>query len=92
MIRFDMKRAGIQNADNRGRTIDFHSLRTTFGSHLARAGVDLSTAQKLLRHSTPVLTSNIYSVAGINDLGDAVERMPSFARPKPDSAGGKRAG
>ena len=53
----DCRRAGIPKRDQRGRTVDLHALRTTFGTHLARAGVPLSTAQKLMRHKDPKLTA-----------------------------------
>lgn len=58
--RADLERAGITETTAEGR-LDFHSLRVTFGTHLAAAGVPLSLAQRLMRHSTPALTSNYYT-------------------------------
>ena len=69
----DCKRAGIARRDGRGRQVDLHALRTTFGTMLARSGVPLQTAQKLMRHSTPVLTANIYTDLRLFDLQGAVE-------------------
>jgi hypothetical protein len=37
----DCRRAGIPKRDERGRTVDIHALGTTFGTMLARSGVDL---------------------------------------------------
>lgn len=48
------------------------SLRKTFITHLALAGVDLRMAQRLARHSTPHLTSSIYTDASLLDLRGAV--------------------
>ena len=61
--------------DSDGRFLDFHALRVTFGTALARAGVRLQTAQRLLRHSTPVLTANVYTKLELHDLRGAVERL-----------------
>ena len=54
-IKKDLVTAGL---DPRGR--GFHSLRSTFATHLAEAGVGLTTVQALMRHSDPKLTSNVY--------------------------------
>jgi integrase len=72
----DLKRAGIPRQDARGRLVDIHALRTTFGTHLAVAGVPLTTAQKLMRHNDPKLTANVYTDAGLLDLHGAVEALP----------------
>jgi integrase len=72
----DLKRAGIPRVDARGRLVDIHALRTTFGTHLAVAGVPITTAQKLMRHSDPKLTANVYTDAGLLDLHKAVEALP----------------
>ena len=57
----DLKRAGIPKRDDRGRTLDVHALRTTFGTLLSRGGVPLRTAQAAMRHSDPSLTANVYT-------------------------------
>jgi integrase len=61
--------------DSDGRFLDFHALRVTYGTALARAGVRIQTAQRLMRHSTPVLTANIYTRLELRDLRGAVERL-----------------
>ena len=66
---------GSAYEDSDGRFLDFHALRVTYGTSLARAGVRLQTAQRLLRHSTPVLTANVYTRLELHDLRGAVERL-----------------
>ena len=54
--------AGIQlccgppREDTRGRTVDLHALRHTFGTHLNRNGVPSRTAQAAMRDSSLNLT------------------------------------
>ncbi len=55
--------------------IDLHALRTTYGTLLARAGVSLAQAQKLMRHSTPTLTANVYVRLQMDDAREAVGRI-----------------
>jgi integrase len=47
----DLTAAKIDKRDDRGRTLDLHALRTTFGTLLSRGGVPLRTAQAAMRHS-----------------------------------------
>ena len=54
--------------DADGGRFDFHALRSQFATELARANVSLAAAQKLMRHSTPALTSNHYTALGLLDL------------------------
>ena len=79
MLRRDQEVAGIPYQDNAGRFLDFHSLRHTFGTNLARAGVAPKVAQELMRHSDVNLTLGIYSHVGISDLAGAVEKLPEFS-------------
>ena len=79
-LRADLAAAGIPYADAAGRVVDFHALRTTFGTALARAGVALQVAQRLMRHSSPALTSNIYTVLGREDERAAVASLPDLRR------------
>ena len=56
-----------------------HSLRVTFGSMLAAAGVPLTTAQHLMRHSDPKLTASVYTDPAVLDLRGAVSKLPTLA-------------
>lgn len=81
-IRADLADAGIPYADARGRVYDFHSLRCQFATNLARLGVPLTQAQRLMRHSTPDLTSNVYTHLDIEELGALLDREgPPDPRP-----------
>src|SRR4029079_2682654 len=75
----DCRRAGIARRDDRGRQLDIHALRTTFGTMLARSGVPMRTAQQLMRHSDIRLTANLYVDPALLDLQGAVEAIPSVA-------------
>ncbi len=75
----DLQAAGIPKRDDRGRTLDVHALRTTFGTHLSKAGVPLRTAQAAMRHSTPTLTANIYTAPRLLDVHGAIEALPMLS-------------
>lgn len=73
------KRGGkevVIKTDERGRTIDIHALRHTFGTLLCRAGVPLRTAQAAMRHSDPSLTANVYTDPKLLDVAGALEALP----------------
>jgi len=76
MLGEDRDAAGITCDD--GRVLDFHSLRHTFISNLARAGVALRVAQALARHSTPMLTFGVYAHLGADDERRALDALPDL--------------
>jgi len=78
-IRADMALAEIPEKDAAGRVVDFHSLRVTFATNLARARVPLQLAQRLMRHSDPRLTSSVYTILTADDERDAVAALPQLA-------------
>ena len=47
----DVKKAGVSYKDGSGQFADFHSLRKTFCTNLAKAGVPSRIAMTLMRHS-----------------------------------------
>ena len=63
------------------RPMRFHDLRGTTATLLARAGVPLVVAQRILRHSDPRLTANIYTRVDLSDLQAGIDKMgiPSAA-------------
>jgi len=77
MIKADLKVAGVPYKDANDRYADFHALRHTFISNLARAGVHPRNAQALARHSTIDLTMNVYTHIAMEDLVSDIEAMPS---------------
>src|SRR5262249_55676280 len=68
----DLRAAGIPKRDDRGRTLDVHALRTTFGTLLSKGGVPLRTAQAAMRHSDPSLTANVYTDPRLLDVAGAL--------------------
>lgn len=65
-----------------------HTLRHTFASHLAQAGVPLYTIAKLLGHSS-VETTAIYAHLSPKSFRDAIERLPGM-KPSQESARARR--
>lgn len=68
----------IDKRDDRGRTIDVHALRHTFGTHLSKGGVAPRTAQAAMRHSTLDLTMNIYTDPRLLDVAGALAVLPDL--------------
>ena len=75
LVRADLAAAGIAERDGEGRVFDFHSLRGQFATDLDRAGVSLARAQKLMRHSTPVLTAKHYHRPEAEELAKDVAKL-----------------
>ena len=74
----DLLAAGINKADERGRTLDVHALRTSFGTLLSKGGVAPRTAQAAMRHSTIDLTMNVYTDPKLLDVYGALDSLPSL--------------
>lgn len=74
----DLLAAGIKKVDERGRTLDVHALRTSFGTLLSKGGVAPRTAQAAMRHSTIDLTMNTYTDPKLLDVQGALNSLPSL--------------
>jgi len=74
----DLVSAGIPKRDERGRTIDLHALRHTFGTHLSKGGVAPRTAQAAMRHSSVDLTMNVYTDPKLLDVHGALDALPQM--------------
>ena len=83
MIRADLERAGIPYVDANGHYADFHALRKTFVTNLARSGASPKAAQTLARHSDINLTMNTYTLLGLQELLGDVEALPPVPGKKP---------
>ncbi|HJZ57475.1 MAG TPA: site-specific integrase [Gemmataceae bacterium] len=89
----DLKAAGIPKRDDRGRTIDVHAMRTTFGTLLSKTGTTPRTAQAAMRHSDIKLTMGVYTDPRLLDVRGAVEKLPALPLPdgtNPSSANAAR--
>ena len=74
----DLKKAGIPYQDALGRYADFHALRKTLGTNLARAGVPRRTAMSVMRHSDGKLTDKIYTDENLLGIETAIDVLPTF--------------
>jgi integrase len=74
MIRVDLATAKIEPETAEG-VINFHSLRVSYCTALARAGVPPTIAQKLMRHSTIQLTLETYTKFTSDEVTDAVDKL-----------------
>ncbi len=79
MFQADLEAAGIPYRDDAGLVADFHALRHTFITNLARSGVHPKVAQSLARHSTITLTMDRYSHTAIGEEVDAVAKLPDLS-------------
>ncbi|MEW6200055.1 MAG: tyrosine-type recombinase/integrase [Planctomycetota bacterium] len=74
----DLRVAGIPKRDDRGRVLDIHALRHTFGTHLSKGGVAPRVAQAAMRHSTLELTMNTYTDPRLLDVAGALDALPEL--------------
>jgi hypothetical protein len=74
----DLAAAGIPKRDDRGRTLDVHALRTTFGTLMSKGGVAPRTAQAAMRHSDIRLTMGVYTDPRSLDVRGALDALPSL--------------
>ena len=76
MLRVDLKAAKIPEETDEG-VVDFHALRVTYITNLARSGIHPKTAQILARHSDIQLTMKVYTKLGRNEVAEALKAMPA---------------
>ncbi len=86
----DREKSDFLSDDKDGGKIDFHSLRTSFATLLAEAGVNPKTAMQLMRHSDINLTMKTYSRSYRESEVSAIDNLPSFDCP--DTQAEKRTG
>jgi integrase len=71
----DLAACGIKGVDENGRHLDFHALRHTFATMLARVGVSPRVAMELMRHSDMRLTAKTYTDAMNLPLFGELEKL-----------------
>ena len=81
----DLEAAGIPFEDVRGRRIDLHALRKTYGTMLLANGVSPRVAMELMRHSDMKLTMSIYTDVAQLPIIKETALLPSFTIPKRDT-------
>lgn len=72
----------LRDEDRKGHVLDFHSLRHTFISNLAIAGVHPKVAQQLARHSTINLTMDRYTHVAVASVAGALTNLPMLPSDK----------
>ena len=85
-MKADLKKAGVEFLKN-GRRADFHSLRHTLGTNLARRNVAPRVAMEIMRHSDIRLTMNHYTDCSQLPVAEAIATLPTFgaAQTSPDA-------
>ena len=74
----DLAAAGIPKIDERGRSVDLHTMRHTFATMLSTSGVSPRVAEEAMRHSTMDLTMRVYTDPKLLDVAGAVASLPSM--------------
>jgi integrase len=74
----DLKKAVVPYQDASGQFADFHSLRKTFCTNLAKAGVPSRVAMTLMRHSDRRLTDKIYTDENLLGTWSAFDALPNY--------------
>ncbi len=57
------------------RPLRFHDLRHTTATLLLKAGVPLATVQRILRHSDPATTTEIYGHLDVEDMRKGLNQL-----------------
>jgi integrase len=74
----DFDAAGIVRKDSRGHLADFHALRKTFCTYMARGAVAPRVAMEAMRHSDMRLTAKTYTDVGLLPTADVMDKLPQF--------------
>jgi hypothetical protein len=85
MFQADLAAAGIPVRDDAGLVADFQSLRHTFITNLANAGVHPKTAQTLARRCTITLTMDRYSHTLREQEAEALAVLPDLSGPRKEA-------
>jgi integrase len=81
-LKADLKVAGIAYENDEGFA-DFHALRHTYITALAKSNAPVKIVQTLARHSIPVLTLGVHAHVGLYDQAPALDARPDLTRPAP---------
>ena len=78
----DLAATGIEKQDQRGRSLDVHALRHTFGTHLSKAGVPPRVAQGAKSANTPKPVQNTLRLKKASALDSAVRVLSESKEPQ----------
>jgi len=92
VFRKDLKAAGIPETDDEKRRVDFHSLRKSLATLLAKSGATPRTAMEVMRHTDLRLTMSVYTDPTLLDTSGAVEQLPDLTAADDAVSGGLRTG
>ena len=81
MVRDDLEAIGVPYQADDSSYRDFHGLRHLTGTLLNDSDINLPVAQRLLRHSDPKLTANVYTHIYHEQLSQAVGKLPDLTAP-----------
>lgn len=76
-----LKRAAIAYKDEMGRQADFHALRYTFDTNLARAGVPERVRMAAMRHRSPSHTNHTYIDTTLLPTANAIQMLAGYSEP-----------
>ena len=71
------------------KPLRFHDLRHSTATLLLKAGVPLATVQRVLRHTDPKITSEVYGHLDLEDMREGLNRLrlaPAVTEPAPFAA------
>ena len=63
------------------RSLRFHDLRHTTATLLLKAGVPLATVQRILRHSDPAITTEVYGHLDVEDMRKGLNQLSFRSEP-----------
>lgn len=79
----DLAKAGIDKKDAQGKWADFHALRHTLGTNLAKVGTPIRVAMEVMRHSDAKLTTKTYTDCSQLPMADVANALPRYEIAQP---------
>jgi integrase len=63
------------------KPLRFHDTRHSAATLLLKEKISLAIVQRVMRHSDPTITSNVYGNLGVEDLREAVNMLGDRVKP-----------
>ena len=75
----DLKAAGIEKKDERGKIVDFHSHSGhSFAQRLKEAGIPFAVAMRMMRQADPKLLASVYGDQDAYGLTEYAAKLPAL--------------